>query len=271
MPKEKSTRAKKKKGGDVMRKGRTNKNVEGPVEFQEQTTMETSRNNGFEGEMDVSPRDEPSGFRMENSRETIREQQVWVVGSSIVKRAFLAARIRPDGVNLGLMDRLNVSIWWQGKGGMGWYEMYNKIKTLLKVADPPDYIILHCGGNNIGYTPIKQLIQDMKGTIDKIWKLLPNTKLVWSQILPRKNWYSSDSIEKMNNSAKRINSSVAAYIVRNGGCYIKYLDIKLVNTNLFEADGVHISNIGNEIFLNNISAGLEQFITNGWQVYPKLY
>ncbi|XP_055996171.1 uncharacterized protein LOC130054184 isoform X1 [Ostrea edulis] len=72
MPKEKSTRAKKKKGGDVMRKGRTNKNVEGPVEFQEQTTMETSTNNGFEGEMDVSPRDEPSGFRMENSRETIR-------------------------------------------------------------------------------------------------------------------------------------------------------------------------------------------------------
>lgn len=75
MPKEKSTRAKKKKGGDVMRKGRTNKNVEGPVEFQEQTTMETSTNNGFEGEMDVSPRDEPSGFRMENSRETIRGTQ----------------------------------------------------------------------------------------------------------------------------------------------------------------------------------------------------
>ncbi|XP_056016811.1 uncharacterized protein LOC125673511 [Ostrea edulis] len=75
MPKEKSTRAKKKKGGEVMTKGRTNKNVEGPVEFQEQTTMETSTNNGFEGEMDVSPRDEPSGFRMENSRETIRGTQ----------------------------------------------------------------------------------------------------------------------------------------------------------------------------------------------------
>ena len=117
---------------------------------------------------------------------TLSEQHVWVVGSSIVKRAFLAARSRPDGVNLGLRDRLKVAIWWQGKGGMGWYEMYQKIKTLLKVADPPDYIMLHCGGNNVGYTPIKKLIQDMKATVEKISKLLPNTKVIWSQILPRK-------------------------------------------------------------------------------------
>ncbi|XP_052690745.1 uncharacterized protein LOC128168633 [Crassostrea angulata] len=44
------------------------------------------------------------------------ENEAWFVGSSIVKRAFVAARDRPSGVNLGL-QRLRINMWWQGKGG----------------------------------------------------------------------------------------------------------------------------------------------------------
>ncbi|VDI73212.1 Hypothetical predicted protein [Mytilus galloprovincialis] len=51
---------------------------------------------------------------------------VWIVGSSIVKHAFVTARDRPGGVNLGL-GRLNASFWWQGKGGM-------IVRSMLKVS-----------------------------------------------------------------------------------------------------------------------------------------
>jgi hypothetical protein len=45
------------------------------------------------------------------------DTNVWIVGSSIIKEAFVSARSRPGGTCLGL-GRLNVSTWWQGKRGM---------------------------------------------------------------------------------------------------------------------------------------------------------
>ena len=79
------------------------------------------------------------------------EIEAWFVGSSIVKRAFVAARDRPGGVSLGL-QRLGKNMWWQGKGGMIWTDMYKKIKTLLKVNYKPQYmyLILHCAANDMG-------------------------------------------------------------------------------------------------------------------------
>ena len=51
---------------------------------------------------------------------------------------------------------------------------------------------------------------------------------------------------------------------------VKYPDIKAGNELLFQADGVHLSDIGNDIFLNTICAAMEQFVSSGTQVYPKL-
>lgn len=105
------------------------------------------------------------------------EIEAWFVGSSIVKRAFLAARDRPGGVSLGL-QRLGINMWWQGKGGMIWTDMYKKIKTLLKVNDKPQYLIMHCAANDMGKT--KELIENVKTTLGKIQLLLPDTKIIWS-------------------------------------------------------------------------------------------
>ena len=100
-----------------------------------------------------------------------------------MKRAFVAARNRPGGVCLGL-QRLGINIWWQGKGGMVWLDMYKKIKTLLKVNDKPQYLILHSGANDVGSSPLKSLIQNIKTSLGKIQLLLPNTKIIWSQLPP---------------------------------------------------------------------------------------
>jgi hypothetical protein len=42
---------------------------------------------------------------------------VWLVGSSIIKIAFIETRSSEEGTNLGL-GRINVSIWWRGQGGI---------------------------------------------------------------------------------------------------------------------------------------------------------
>ncbi|KAH3752068.1 hypothetical protein DPMN_186678 [Dreissena polymorpha] len=71
--------------------------------------------------------------------------KVWILGLSIVKQAFVAARQRPEGVNLGFNRRRHYV------AGMGWMKMSlldvaSKLKALKKVAETPDFIILHCGG-----------------------------------------------------------------------------------------------------------------------------
>ena len=53
----------------------------------------------------------------------VAEFHVWVVGSSIMRRAFVTDRNKHGGVCLGL-QRLGINIWWQGKGGMVWLDMY---------------------------------------------------------------------------------------------------------------------------------------------------
>ncbi|XP_071177847.1 uncharacterized protein [Mytilus edulis] len=56
--------------------------------------------------------------------QTGQEVSVWIVCSSLIRNAFVHARSRTGGVNLGL-HRIGVKIWWQGYGGMG-------IKLIIK-------------------------------------------------------------------------------------------------------------------------------------------
>lgn len=60
---------------------------------------------------------------------------VWVIGSSLIRDAFFAARTRPGGLNLG-WERLNGDIWWQGYGGMRIQHLKPQIETLLTYDDP---------------------------------------------------------------------------------------------------------------------------------------
>lgn len=108
-----------------------------------------------------------------------------VCGFFFSEKSFCSARDGPGGVSLGL-QRFGINMWWQGKGGMILNDMYEKIKTLLKVNDKPQYLILHCAANDIGKTKLKELIENVKTTLGKIQLLLPDTKIIRSQLLPRR-------------------------------------------------------------------------------------
>jgi hypothetical protein len=45
-----------------------------------------------------------------------------------------------------------------------------------------------------------------------------------------------------------------------GGAYIKYPNIYLANTELWSADCIHLSNVGNERFLNSLQHALENIV-----------
>ncbi|KAH3734786.1 hypothetical protein DPMN_041233 [Dreissena polymorpha] len=58
-------------------------------------------------------------------------EQMKILGSSIFKQAFVAARQRSEGINLGLTD---ADIMWQGYGGLSLLDVVGKLKTWKKVA-----------------------------------------------------------------------------------------------------------------------------------------
>lgn len=86
-----------------------------------------------------------------------------------------------------------------------------KIKSLLKVEDPPHFLVLHCGGNNIpGNKGEKSVYLRLKinNTLVSLAKLLHDTVLVWSQILPRQHWRGGVDQEAVDTVRKRLNSLI---------------------------------------------------------------
>lgn len=191
------------------------------------------------------------------------------MGSSIIKHAFLAAMLRTGGINLGL-ERLGIKIWWQGYAGLKFTDLKKKVMYLTRLEEAPDFLVIHCGGNDLGDWSLAELIEYMSQSITSLAELLPKTKLVWSQILPRKSYRYSSDLEAMERNRKRFNRAMQQHVKYRtwGGAYIKHPDI-IRNINQFLGnDNVHLNPLGNNKFLSDIQGGLEYFRKGLGTVFP---
>lgn len=149
------------------------------------------------------------------------------------------------------------------------FDIKKRIMTLLNYEDPPEFLILHVGANDIGGIKIGYLRNHLKIIINWIQRKLPDTIIIWSQILPRAQWRYSPRLEAMEKARYRLNNAVAHHVLSNGGLYIRYPDIK-PNKSFLGNDGVHLTKLGNNVFLNTIQGALEHFIQcpNGNCYFP---
>ena len=56
----------------------------------------------------------------------VDEHTIWMLGSSIIKHAQVESVLRPGGSNLNL-ERINVSLWWQGYRGLQLIRVIQKL------------------------------------------------------------------------------------------------------------------------------------------------
>jgi lysophospholipase L1-like esterase len=137
-------------------------------------------------------------------------------------------------------------------------KLRQQITTMMKYQDPPTFIVIHIGGNDIAASKVGHLRNDVKNVLTWVARNLPNTLIIWSQILPRINWRYSENSDAMERCRYRVNNYVASFVIKNGGAYIRYPEIKVNNTCIC-SDGVHLTYLGNDVFLSTLQGAIENF------------
>ncbi|XP_078328757.1 uncharacterized protein LOC144623807 [Crassostrea virginica] len=200
-----------------------------------------------------------------------QQDSIWIIGSSIIHWAHVYAK----NLNQDHLGRESSTILWHGIRGMVWEQLYPTIQFLLAHNATPNIIIIHCGGNNIGqsHNTLRGLQKFYKSTLVNIANLLPTTSIIWSHILPRNNWVNCLANMEGNKCRRRINSACATFVTKHfkgRGASISYPDIRVEHKKLFRKDGVHLSDLGNSIFVNTLRNALDHFISCNFvsQTFP---
>ena len=141
--------------------------------------------------------------------------------------------------------------------GMKTVHLVGRIESLLKRYKSPSYIIIHCGGNDLGQNPVNSTQLMAMDAVRQI-QSLTHAKIIWSQILPRLVYRNEINHVKLNKARRRFNTELSRFCMNEGGAYIRHPQI--VEKSYLFRDHVHLSDIGNDMFLCNIKHGLNAII-----------
>ena len=193
---------------------------------------------------------------------------IWILGSSIILHAEKHSKSRFTGHNLGLQV-LGYSVLWAGISGMRWDELVPIVHSMTNCFGIPKMVLIHCGGNDIGIDPCGKLLFHLKFAVYVISKMLPGSMIAYSNILPRRTWRYSNNTDAMERTRKRLNRGLRTYLLQNNSCAIAHPDFDDSYSALYDDDGVHLSFIGKDIFINTIQEALFQFLRYpNCNVYP---
>ncbi len=184
---------------------------------------------------------------------------VWFVGDSFVHWAERRAVFRQIQNSLGVKGISSIT--WEGSRGMKWELLMQTIQYLALRESCPKVIFIHLGSNNIGSSSCSYLRAVMKRDILNIVSMFPNAKLVVSAMLPRLVWnrtlISVDKIEKKRRYFNRFLRRLVCYL---GGQFVSHEEITADTPGLFFGDGVHLSDVGTDLFLMAFKDCLETML-----------
>ena len=72
----------------------------------------------------------------------------------------------------------------------------------LQLSWQAKILVLHIGGNDLGQVQRYKLLQRMKKDITWIKDTCPNTKMLYSSILPRIKWRNAKEAKSIDNARK---------------------------------------------------------------------
>ncbi|XP_069842788.1 collagen alpha-1(I) chain-like [Dendropsophus ebraccatus] len=182
---------------------------------------------------------------------------VWIMGHSYVCRGAQRAAMRPDGRQLGFSRRTAV-VRWLGRSGMGWNRVLSEFTSFARLDRPPDILVLHVGGNDLGVRPFRELIRDIRYDMLRLWRTFPGVLVVWSDVVPRRTWKVARSVERLNKARVKVNRAVSSFVSRNGGVSVRHRDLEDCAENYWLGDGVHLNAVGIDLWMLALQEGIER-------------
>lgn len=170
-------------------------------------------------------------------------------------RAAQAALSHPGGPDLGFDIG---TVRWCGYGGMRWGDFHRRVTTLLDSRGPPVIMVVHLGGNDLAQLRLGQLNLIIQVAFQWLKEQCPNTTLVFSGILPRREYRGALSNKNIDNCRRACNRHARRVMGHVSGGFIAHPQFSYRTPALFAQDGVHLSPEGNLVFLNNITQVLRE-------------
>ena len=134
--------------------------------------------------------------------------------------------------------------------GMSSYCFVSLLHSMINCFELPYAVLIHCGGNDTGIEPCGKLLFDMKFMFFVISQMFPGSKIMFSNILPKLSWRHSENLKPMNDTWKRLNRGLKSYLKKIRYYTIVYANFEDKHPSLFDNDGIHLSFIGNDIFMH---------------------
>lgn len=184
---------------------------------------------------------------------------VWIFGHSYVYWGARRADVRKDGRLLGLAGEEG-TVRWIGFPGMLWSRVVPEMHKFAGLDRPPDVVVLHVGGNDLGVRCARELIRDIKFDLLRLQSSFPDTIFVWSDMVARTAWRLARSVAGLNRARVKVNKAVAKFFVRNGGLAVRHRELEEETWRFLRSDGVHLNAIGIDLWQLGLQDGVQRAV-----------
>ena len=134
------------------------------------------------------------------------------------------------------------------------------IHMRVHTEGPPSAIVIQLGENDLPATDCLTLRSIIQKDLQDLASYWPTVKMFWSQLLQRHVWRGSHSPAATEKARKRTNSATIKVIQGLGGFVITHPDINVKASHMYRDDGVHLSSLGSDTWLNSVASGLKAWV-----------
>ena len=175
-----------------------------------------------------------------------------MIGDSIMHWAGIRAE-RMGRANLRLPSHKTIS--WLTLRGMKWQNFHHVVQRERLFHASPEVIGVHLGGNDLRTWSLYKLRRVINKELKYLHECFPGTKIIWYDILQRVTWGGDYELNVAIEKKRRRVNGFGRKAVEPFGMVIS-ADIDYQTKGFYRKDGIHLSDVGLEMFLDTLRDGI---------------